>query len=551
VSVAGAQCDWPPVYTELFPLGSDSTDYRLLTGDGVVTKKFNGREIVCVEPSLLVTLAREALRECSFFQRRSHNEQVAGILANPAASDNDRRVALALLRNVEVSALGQLPICQDTGTATIIAHKGQQVWTGVDDAAYLTQGVLETYKRENLRYSQVAALTMYEERNTGNNLPAQIEIYAGNGESYEFLFLAKGGGSANKTSLWQENKALLEPTKLEKFLVGKIRDLGTAACPPYHLAVVIGGTSPEACLRTVKLASARYLDSLPLGGGPHGEAFRDPDLEAKLMEASGALGIGAQFGGTSFVHDVRVIRLPRHAGSCPIGIGVSCSADRNVRARIDRDGVWLETLDHDPGSLIPEALRYAGAAGSVAIDLDRPITEILAELRKHSVSTPLSLTGTLIVARDAAHARFKQQLEDEGGLPDYLLHYPVYYAGPARTPAGKPAGSFGPTTSGRMDSYVELLMSYGASLLTIGKGDRSQQAIDACARYGGFYLGAIGGAAAILAEENIRTVECIDYEDLGMEAVWKLTVIGFPAFLIIDDRGNDFYRQMLGCCGSG
>ncbi|MGO9180710.1 MAG: fumarate hydratase [Candidatus Limnocylindrales bacterium] len=531
-------------YHDLFPLGPDDTPYRLLSREGVSVAPFEGEEIVKVEPSALTRLARDAFRECAFFLRPSHNEQVAAILSDPAASANDRVVALALLRNAEVAARGELPFCQDTGTATIVAKKGQQVWTGANDEACLARGVWETYTQENLRYSQTAALTMYDEQNTGNNLPAQIDISATSGATYEFLFIAKGGGSANKTMLWQETKALLEPAALEAFLVEKMRGLGTAACPPYHLAIVIGGTSAEACLKTVKLATTRYLDALPTSGGPHGEAFRDIDLEVRLLEAARGLGIGAQFGGTAFVHDVRVIRLPRHGASCPVGMGVSCSADRQVRARIDRDGIWMEELDHDPGGLLREANGASRHGQGVPIDLDRPMAHVLAELSTYPVSTPLLLTGTLVVARDIAHARFKERLEAGQGVPEYLLHHPVYYAGPAKTPPGKASGSFGPTTAGRMDAYVDLLQSHGASLIMIAKGNRSARVTEACRKHGGFYLGSIGGPGALLAEENIRRVECIDYPELGMEAVWRIEVVDFPAFMLVDDKGNDFYRDL-------
>jgi fumarate hydratase class I len=531
-------------YHDPFPRGGDDTPCRLLTSEGVSTARFEGSEILKVEPSALAFLAREAMRECSFYLRRAHNEQVAAILRDPDVSDNDRGVALALMRNAEIAAMGVLPVCQDTGTATVLAKKGQQVWTGTRDEEHLSQGIWETYQEENLRYSQVSALSMYEERNTGDNLPAQIDIFAVPGAAYEFLFLAKGGGSANKTMLWQETRALLDPARLGPLLVEKMRSLGTAACPPYHIAIVIGGTSAEACLKTVKLASTGYYDGLPTSGGPHGVAFRDLELEAKLADAAKSLGIGAQFGGTAFAHDVRVIRLPRHGASLPVGMAVSCSADRNVKARIDRDGIWLEELDHDPGRLLPAEYRTGKHEHGVRIDLDRPMSEILAELSQHPVSTPLLLTGTLVVARDIAHAKFKERLDAGLGPPGYLEQHPVYYAGPAKTPAGKPSGSFGPTTAGRMDSYVDLLQSHGASLVMIAKGNRSAAVTEACGKHGGFYLGSIGGPAAVLAEENIRSVECIDFPELGMEAVWKIEVVDFPAFILVDDKGNDFYRQL-------
>ncbi len=533
------------VGADLFPLGPDETRYRRIFSEGVSVAAFDGHEIVKVEPWVLTDLAREALRECSFFLRPRHNEQIAAILDDPDASDNDRTVALALLRNAEIAAHGVLPLCQDTGTATIFAKKGQQVWTGVDDAAYLSEGVRETYRTENLRYSQTAALTLYDEANTGSNLPAQIDIAAIAGTHYEFLFTAKGGGSANKTALWQETRARLNPGALEPFLVDRMRQLGTAACPPYHVAIVIGGTSAEACLKAVKLASTGYYDSLPASGGAGGTAFRAVDLERTLLEDANNLGFGAQFGGRHFALDVRVIRLPRHGASCPIGMGVSCVADRNVRARIDRDGVWLEELDHDPGRLIRPAYRDGAPSQAVRIDLNRPIPEVLAELTKYPVATPLRLTGTLIVARDIAHARFKELIDAGKGVPEYLRQHPVYYAGPAKTPTGRPSGSFGPTTAGRMDSYVDLLQSHGASMIMIAKGNRSRQVTEACQRHGGFYLGSIGGPAALIAEQ-IRRVECIDFPELGMEAVWQIDVEDFPAFILTDDKGNDFFAHLLG-----
>ena len=533
-------------YQDPFPLAEDATRYRLLTKEGVSVARFDGQEVLKVEPSALERLAREAMREVSFLLRPAHNQQVANILADPAASQNDKGVALTMLRNAEVASRFELPFCQDTGTATIAAKKGQQVWTGVCDEEWLSRGVHRTYTEENLRYSQTAALDMYREVNTGTNLPAQIDIYATEGMAYKLLFVAKGGGSANKSMLWQETKALLTPERLEKYLVEKMRNLGTAACPPYHIAIVVGGTSAEACMKAVKLVSTGYYDGLPGEGNEHGVAFRDRALEQKLLEAAYGLGIGAQFGGKYFAHDVRVVRLPRHGASCPVGMGVSCSADRNVKARIDRDGLWIEELDRDPGRLIPAEFKRGKHEHGVKVDLKRPMPEILAELTKHPVSTPLLLTGTLVVARDIAHARFKEQIDAGKGVPEYLKSHPVYYAGPAKTPAGKPSGSFGPTTAGRMDSYVDLLQSHGASLVMIAKGNRSQQVTDACKKHGGFYLGSIGGPAAILAEQNIRKVECLDFAELGMEAVWKIEVEDFPAFILVDDKGNDFYKQ-LGC----
>jgi len=531
-------------YQDPFPLAKDETRYRLLTKEGVSVATFDGKEILKVEPSALTRLAREAMREISFFLRPAHNEQVAKILADPEASPNDKGVALAMLRNAEISARGELPICQDTGTATIVGKKGQQVWTGAKDEQYLSEGVYVTYTKENLRYSQTAALDMYKEVNTGTNLPAQIDLYATEGAEYKFLFVAKGGGSANKSMLWQETKALLTPAALEKFLVDKMKYLGTAACPPYHIAVAVGGTSAETCLKTVKLASTKYYDGLPTRGNEHGVAFRDLELEQKLVEAANKLGIGAQFGGKYFAHDVRVVRLPRHGASCPVAMGVSCSADRNLKAKIDRDGIWLEELDHQPERLIPIEYKKGKHAHGVKVDLNRPMKEILAELSKHPVSTPLLLTGTIVVGRDIAHAKFKEIIDAGKPVPEYLLKHPIYYAGPAKTPAGKASGSFGPTTAGRMDSYVDLLQSKGASMVMIAKGNRSQQVTDACKKHGGFYLGSIGGPAAVLAEENIKKVECIDFAELGMEAVWKIEVVDFPAFILVDDKGNDFFKKL-------
>ena len=532
-------------YQDPFPLGPDTTRYRLVAKDGVSVSRIEGMDILMVEPSLLTVLANQAMRDVSFLLRPEHNEMVASILADPEASMNDKGVAIALLRNAEVSARFELPFCQDTGTATIIGKKGERVWTGVNDEEYLSKGIYKTYTEENLRYSQTVALDMYREINSETNLPAQIDLYATPGAEYKFLFVAKGGGSANKTYLYQETKALLNPATLEKFLIDKMKILGTAACPPYHLAFVIGGTSAEACLKTVKLASTKYLDSLPTEGNEYGRAFRDLELEEKILAAAHRLGIGAQFGGKYFAHDVRIIRLPRHGASCPVGMGVSCSADRNIKAKINGDGIWLEEMDRDPGRLIPDAYRKKHEHG-VRIDLNRPMKDILAELTKHPVATPLLLTGTIIVGRDIAHAKFKEIIDKGQSIPDYLLKHPIYYAGPAKTPKGLPSGSFGPTTAGRMDSYVDLLQSRGASLIMIAKGNRSREVTDACKKYGGFYLGSIGGPAALLASENIRKVKCLDFPELGMEAVWKIEVVDFPAFILVDDKGNDFFQQ-LGC----
>jgi fumarate hydratase class I len=497
-------------------------------------------DVLRVCPEALSILASEAMKDVSFLLRPAHNEQVAKILRDPEASMNDKGVALAFLRNAEIAAQFELPFCQDTGTATIAAKRGQQVWTGVKDEEWLSKGVYKTYTEENLRYSQTVALNMYEEINTGTNLPAQIDIQAADIDYYKFVFMAKGGGSANKTMLYQETKALLTPEKLEKYLIEKMKYLGTAACPPYHIAFVIGGASAEQCMKTVKLATAKELDGLPTKGNEHGQAFRDVELEERLLQAAYKLGIGAQFGGKYFAHDVRVIRLPRHGASCPVGLAVSCSADRNIKAKITKDGLFVEEMDRNPGRLIPDQYRGKHEHG-VKVGLNKPMREILAELTKHPVSTPLLLTGAIVVGRDIAHAKFKEIIDSGKPLPDYLKNHPIYYAGPAKTPKGKASGSFGPTTAGRMDSYVDELQSKGGSLVMIAKGNRSQQVTDACKKYGGFYLGSIGGPAAVLAEENIKKVECIDFPELGMEAVWKIEVENFPAFILVDDKGNDFF----------
>ena len=535
------------VYQDPFALGKDETKFRLLEGSSkyVSVETFNGQEILKVAPEAVKVLANQAMREVSFLLRPAHNQQVAKIFDDPASSENDKEVALAMLRNAEVSANFVLPVCQDTGTACVVAKKGQNVWTGCDDAEQISAGVYTTYTEENLRYSQNAALTMYEEINTKTNLPAQIDIYATQGSEYKFLFVAKGGGSGNKTYLYQETKALLNPGTLKKFLVEKMKTLGTAACPPYHIAFVIGGTSAETCLKTVKLASAKYLDALPTSGNEYGRAFRDLELEQELFEAAGKLGLGAQFGGKYFAHDIRVVRLSRHGASCPVGMGVSCSADRNIKAKINKDGLWIEQMDAEPGKLIPAQYRDRSASKAIKIDLNQPLDKVRAELTKYPVSTPLSLTGTIIVGRDIAHAKWKEILDAGKPLPDYLKQHPVYYAGPAKTPPGKPSGSFGPTTAGRMDSYVDLFQSNGGSMVMIAKGNRSQQVTDACKKHGGFYLGSIGGPAALLAEENIKKVECLDYPELGMEAVWKIEVVDFPAFILVDDKGNDFFKSLV------
>lgn len=536
----------PPFkYQKMFPLGKDDTEYRLLTKDYVSTSEFEGRKILKVAPEALELLARNAMRDVSFLLRPAHLAKVAAILDDPEASDNDKSVALTLLRNAEVAAKGKLPLCQDTGTATIIGKKGQSVWTNADDEEYLSKGVYDCYTQENLRYSQNAPLNMWDEVNTGCNLPAQIDLYSTNSDKYEFLFVAKGGGSANKTYLYQETKAIISPEKLIPFMVAKMKTLGTAACPPYHIAWVVGGTSAEACLKTVKLASVKYLDALPTEGNKLGHAFRDVELEKRLLEEARKLGIGAQFGGANFALDVRVIRMPRHGASCPIGLGVSCSADRNMKAKIDENGIWLEKLEENPGRFIPEKYRTVDTGdGAVDIDLNRPMNEVLAELAKYPVKTRLKLRGTIIVARDIAHAKLAARLKAGEGLPQYFKDHPVYYAGPAKTPEGMASGSFGPTTAGRMDPYVDLFQSNGGSMIMIAKGNRSQVVTDSCKKHGGFYLGSIGGPAAILAQDNIKKVELVEYPELGMEAVWKIEVENFPAFILVDNKGNDFFQQI-------
>lgn len=543
----------PPFkYQKPFPMGEDKTEYYLLTKEYVSVEKFGDTEMLRVDPEALRLLSRTAFHDVSFYLRPEHQEQVAKILRDPEASDNDKFVALTFLRNAEVSAKGQLPFCQDTGTAILLGKKGQQVFTGGHDEEYLSHGVYDAYTENNLRYSQNVPLDMYKEINTGCNLPAQIDLMAVDGMEYQFLCIAKGGGSANKTYLYQETKALLNPQTLVKFLVEKMSSLGTAACPPYHIAFVIGGTSAETNLKTVKLASAKYYDELPTEGNEGGQAFRDIALEQEVLAEAHRLGLGAQFGGKYFAHDVRIIRLPRHGASCPVGMGVSCSADRNIKAKINRDGIWIEKLETNPGRLIPEELRAAGEGNVVKIDLNRPMPEILAELSKYPVSTRLSLNGTIIVGRDIAHAKLKERIDRGEGLPQYIKDHPIYYAGPAKTPAGMPSGSFGPTTAGRMDSYVDLFQSHGGSMLMIAKGNRSKQVTDACHKYGGFYLGSVGGPAAILAQDSIKKVECLEYPELGMEAIWKIEVENFPAFILVDDKGNDFFEQIKNkCSGCG
>ncbi len=534
-------------YQDPFPLGKDDTKYRLLAKGYVSVANFEGKQILKVEPEGLEYLANQAMREVNFLLRPKQLEYWAAILEDKESSPNDRGVAIALLQNAEVAAKFVLPLCQDTGTATIVAKKGQYIWTGVKDEEFLSKGVYKTYTEENLRYSQTVPLTMYEEKNSGCNLPAQIDIYATDGAEYKFLFVAKGGGSANKNMLYQETKALLNPVNLEKFLVEKMMSLGTAACPPYHVGFVIGGTSAEACLKTVKLATTGYLDHLPTTGNEGGQAFRDLEMEDKILKASYKLGFGAQYGGKHFALDVRIIRLPRHGASCPVAMGVSCSADRNIKAKINKDGMWIEQLDAHPEKYIPAKYRGKHDHGVVKIDLNKPMKEILANLSKYPIKTQLSLTGTIVVGRDIAHAKLKERIDRGEGLPQYLKDHPIYYAGPAKTPRGMPSGSFGPTTAGRMDSYVDLFQSHGGSLVMIAKGNRTKQVTDACKKHGGFYLGSIGGAAAILAQDNIKKVEVLEYPELGMEAIWKIEVEDFPAFILVDDKGNDFFSQLPGC----
>ncbi len=528
----------------LFQLGPDETTYRPLGDEHVRVAKLGDREVLEVDPEALRLLASEAVRDVSHLFRTSHLEQLRAILDDPEASDNDRFVALEMLKNANVSAGMVLPSCQDTGTAIVVGKKGQHVFTGADDEEWLSRGIFDTYTGTNLRYSQMAPLSMYDEKNTGTNLPAQVELYATPGESYEFLFVTKGGGSANKSFLYQQTRALLNEESLLAFIAEKIRSLGTAACPPYHLALVVGGTSAEATLKTVKLASCHYLDALPTTGDEFGRAFRDLDLEEKVLQLTRETGIGAQFGGKYFCHDVRVIRLPRHGASCPVGIGVSCSADRQVKGKITREGVFLEQLDRNPARFLPEVTEQDLPGDVVAIDLTRPMDEIRATLSQYPIRTRLSLTGTLVVARDIAHAKLKERLDAGEGLPDYVKNHPIYYAGPAKTPEGLASGSFGPTTAGRMDSYVDLFQSHGGSLVTLAKGNRSRDVTEACKTHGGFYLGSIGGPAAILAKNCIKKVEVLEYPELGMEAVWKIEVEDFPAFIVVDDKGNDFFADV-------
>ena len=532
-------------YAPMFQLGKDDTEYYLLSKEGVSVSEFEGHPILKVTPEALTTMANAAFRDVSFLLRRSHNEQVAKILHDPKASDNDKYVALTFLRNAEVAAKGKLPLCQDTGTAIIHGEKGQQVWTGFCDEEALSLGVYKTYTEENLRYSQNAPLDMYNEVNTKCNLPAQIDIEATEGMEYHFLCVTKGGGSANKTYLYQETKARIQnPGTLIPFLVEKMKSLGTAACPPYHIAIVIGGTSAEKNLLTVKLASTHYYDNLPTTGDETGRAFRDVELEKQLLEEAHKIGLGAQFGGKYMAHDVRVVRLPRHGASCPIGLGVSCSADRNIKCKINKDGIWIEKMDDKPYELIPEELRNAGEGEVVRVDLNRPMDEVCEQLSQYPVSTRLSLNGTIIVGRDIAHAKIKARLDAGEGMPEYLKNHPIYYAGPAKTPAGMACGSMGPTTAGRMDPYVYEFQDHGGSRIMLAKGNRSEDVTRACKDHKGFYLGSIGGPAAILAQNNIKSIECVEYPELGMEAIWKIHVEDFPAFILVDDKGNDFFKKL-------
>jgi fumarate hydratase class I len=535
-------------YSDLLPIGEDTTKYRLISREGVSVVKLGDKEFLQVEPSALTMLTETAIHDISHYLRSEHLEQLAKILKDPEASANDRFVALDLLKNANIAAGGILPMCQDTGTALIMGKKGQYVLTTAKDEVALSQGVYDAYTKLNLRYSQMAPVTTWEEKNTGNNLPAQIEIYADSDhqDEYNFMFIAKGGGSANKSFLYQETKAVLNPTSFMNWLDAKLRSIGTAACPPYHLAIVIGGTSAEHTVKTAKLASTHYLDHLPTqGDAATGHGFRDLALEEEVFKLTQKLGIGAQFGGKYFCHDVRVVRLPRHGASLPIAIAVSCSADRQAKAKITKDGIFLEQLETEPAHFLPETTDEHLDANVVAINLNQPMDAIRAELSKHPVKTRVSLTGTIVVARDIAHARIKEMIDAGKPMPDYMKNYAVYYAGPAKTPTGLASGSFGPTTAGRMDSYVDQFQAHGGSFVMLAKGNRSKAVTDACAKHGGFYLGSIGGPAARLAQDCIKKVEVLDFEDLGMEAVWKIDVVDFPAFIVVDDKGNDFFAETM------
>lgn len=529
------------IYEKPFQIEKDLTNYRLLTKEYVQTIDAGGRKILKVDPRGLELLAKEAVNDLSFFLRTTHLQQLVKVLDDPESTDNERYVAYTMLRNTVISAKGELPWCQDTGTAIVIGKKGEQVWTGANDAKFLSKGIYTTYNEKNLRYSQIVPFSMFEEKNSGTNLPAQIDIYSTEGDSYEFLFVTKGGGSANKSVLYQQTKSLLNEESLIKFVKEKIKELGTSGCPPYHLALVIGGTSAEATLKTVKEASAGYLDHLPVSGNASGRAFRDIEWEKKIEQICQEYGVGAQFGGKYFVHDVRVIRLPRHAASCPVGLGVSCSADRNIKAHINENGIFIEELEKNPQRFMPSQAPQLDKP--VEVNLDLPMKDILAKLSQYPIKTRLSLTGTLIVARDIAHAQIKKMIDEGKPMPEYFKNHPIYYAGPAKTPEGMASGSFGPTTAGRMDSYVDLFQSLGGSMIMVAKGNRNRSVIDACKKYGGFFLGSIGGPAAVLAAENIKSVEIVDFEDLGMEAVRKIKVENMPAFILTDDKGNDFFDE--------
>ncbi len=532
-------------FQPIFEFGPDETDYKKLTSDGVTTVTVDGREMLKVEPETLRHVARAAFDDIAHLLRPAHLAQLRKILDDEEASRNDKFVALELLRNANIAAGRVLPGCQDTGTAIVMGHKGEHVLTSSDDRVALSQGIFDAYEQRNLRYSQMAPLDMYTEKNTGSNLPAQIEIYAEPGDEYELLFVAKGGGSANKSFLYQETKALLNPDSLRTFIDQNLRTIGTSACPPYHLALVIGGTSAEFTMKTLKLATTKYLDRLPTTGNEHGRAFRDRDMEDQVFEIARQIGIGAQFGGKYFAHDVRVIRLPRHGASCPVGLGVSCSADRQALAKITREGVFLEQLEENPAKYLPDVTEEELPEDVVSVDLNQPMSAIREQLSKYPVSTRLSLSGPMIVARDIAHAKLKERLDAGDGLPQYIKDHMVYYAGPAKKPEGRASGSFGPTTAGRMDSYVDLFQSHGASLVMLAKGNRSQQVTDACDKHGGFYLGSIGGPAARLADHSIKNVDVLEYPELGMEAIWKIEIEDFPAFIVIDDKGNDFYAPFM------
>ncbi len=531
-------------FAEIFPLAKDTTPYRKISSDGVSVEKFRGQDIVIVAPSAITALTEAAFRDLSHLLRPGHLKQLRAIMDDPEASPNDRFVALELMKNANISAGFVLPMCQDTGTAIVMGKKGQQIWVDGDDALAISQGVAEAYAKLNLRYSQMTPTSLFEEKNTGNNLPAQLDLFAVPGDTYKFMFMAKGGGSANKSYLFQKTKAVLNPAGLRKFLEEEVKNIGTSACPPYHLAIVIGGTSAEMTLKTVKLASARYLDGLPTKGGMHGQAFRDLDMEAEVLAMTRTIGIGAQFGGKYFCHDVRVIRLPRHGASCPVGIGVSCSADRQVMGKISRDGIFVEQLEANPAQYLPEVKTEKLSPEVVKIDLNQPMDEIRKILSQYPTKTRVSLSGPMVVARDIAHAKLKERIDRGEGLPEYFKQHPVYYAGPAKTPKGYASGAFGPTTAGRMDAYVDELQAHGGSMVMLAKGNRSKAVTEACKKHGGFYLGSIGGAAAMLAENSIKKVEVIEYAELGMEAIWKIEVEDFPAFIVVDDKGNDFFQQL-------